>query len=332
MSDKLLEIKDLHLVYKTREEHVFALNGINLELEKGETLGIVGETGAGKTTIALSIMQLLGRTAVITNGSILYDGQELIGASEKVLQKIRGRKISMIFQDPMTSLNPTMTVGAQVEEMIRVHDEENLTDLQIDKKVRSIFKAVEIHHRRRKEFPHNFSGGMKQRVVIAMALACRPELIIADEPTTALDVTVQSQVLRLMNELKERLNTSMIMITHDLGIVAKSCDRVAIMYAGEIIETGKLEDIFNKSASHHPYTSGLFKAIPDLYTKSERLIPILGVASDPTDLPEGCNFYPRCDKCMDICKIKDPMVKQYGKLKIKCHFIDQMYQEGEQHE
>jgi peptide/nickel transport system ATP-binding protein len=326
--EKILQVEDLHVVYRTSEENVFAVNGLNLDLEAGESLGIVGETGAGKTTTAHAILQLLARTGFIRNGSIKFHGQELIGASKKVWSELRGKKIAMIFQDPMSSLNPTMTVGAQIEEVIREHDTQGLTNLQVDRKVRRFLKMVEIHPRRRKEFPHNFSGGMKQRIGIAMALACEPELIIADEPTTALDVTVQAQILRLIQNLKDRLGTSLIMITHDLGIIAKTCDRVAVMYAGQIVETGSKKALFSKTLFHHPYTTGLFEAIPNLKGKTRRLKPIPGIPADPTDLPDGCNFAPRCEHCMEICSETEPESKQFGELTMRCHCVEKQYRGG----
>jgi peptide/nickel transport system ATP-binding protein len=316
----ILEVRDLWVVYKTREEHVFAVNGISFELAKRETLGIVGETGAGKTTTALSILQLLPRTAIITSGSVLYKGQELVGASKNTMKKIRGQKISMIFQDPMTSLNPVMTVGDQVAEVIENHNEDGLDQLGIEKKVNQMLQQVDIHPRRRKEYPHQFSGGMRQRIVIAIALACTPELLIADEPTTALDVTIQAQVLRLMKDLRNHLGTAMIMITHDLGVVAKTCDKVAVMYAGEIMEYGTIEAVFDRKCPHHPYTEGLFRAIPDLDAKAERLIPIEGVPTDPTDLPDGCKFAPRCPKRFNICDTP-PADRQVDGLRLKCHLF-----------
>ncbi len=318
--DNILEVQDLGIVYKTSEEHVFAVNGISFELAERETLGLVGETGAGKTTTALAILQLLPRRAVITSGSIRYKGQELISASKNTLNKIRGRKISMIFQDPMTALNPVMTVGEQVSEVIERHNEEGLDALGLEKKVRRLFKMVEIHPRRRIEYPHQFSGGMRQRIGIAMALACTPELLIADEPTTALDVTIQAQVLRLMKDLRNRLGMAMIMITHDLGVVAKTCDKVAVMYAGEIVEYGAIEAVFDPKRPHHPYTEGLFRAIPDLENKAERLVPIEGIPADPTDLPDGCKFAPRCAKRFETCD-RLPADRQVDGLRLKCHLF-----------
>lgn len=327
--EKILQVEDLHVVYRTSEENVFAVNGLSFDLEARESLGIVGETGAGKTTTAYAILQLLARTGLIRNGSIKFHGQELIGAGRKIWSELRGKKISIIFQDPMSSLNPTMTVGAQIEEVIREHDTQGLSNLQVDKKVRKMLKMVEIHPRRRKEFPHNFSGGMKQRIGIAMALASDPELIIADEPTTALDVTVQAQILRLIQNLKDRLGTSLIMITHDLGIIAKTCDRVAVMYAGQIVETGSKKALFDKDSIHHPYTKGLFNAIPNLKEKSKRLKPIPGIPADPTDLPEGCKFAPRCEHCMEICRTQEPSTGQYGDLTIRCHWVEEQYKGGD---
>jgi peptide/nickel transport system ATP-binding protein len=318
--ENILEVRDLGVVYKTSEEHVFAVNSISFELAERQTLGLVGETGAGKTTTALSILQLLPRRAVITSGSIRYKGQELIGASKGALEKIRGRKISMIFQDPMTALNPVMTVGAQVSEVLEGHNEEGLDGLGMEKKVRRMFKTVDIHPRRRKEYPHQFSGGMRQRIGIAIALACTPELLIADEPTTALDVTIQAQVLRLMKDLRNRLGMAMIMITHDLGVVAKTCDKVAVMYAGEIVEYGAIEGVFARERPHHPYTEGLFRAIPDLETKAKRLTPIEGVPADPTDLPDGCKFAPRCPKRHAACE-QLPADRMLDGLRLKCHLF-----------
>ena len=279
MSEKLLEIKDLKVQYKSGDTPVCAVNGVNLTLEKGETLGLVGETGAGKTTTALAILRLLPeRTGSIESGSITFDGKNLLEMPEEEMRTmIRGEKISMIFQDPMTSLNPVMTVGEQIAEVISYHsDGKEGEDFSVDKRVDEVLEMVGIPATRKDEYPHQFSGGMKQRVVIAMALSCQPELLIADEPTTALDVTIQAQVLSMMSDLRDKLGTAMIMITHDLGIVANVCDKVAIMYAGKIIESGTLEDIF-VNENHHPYTVGLFGAIPNLKVETKRLSPIDGL-------------------------------------------------------
>ncbi|MCL2565057.1 MAG: ABC transporter ATP-binding protein [Defluviitaleaceae bacterium] len=322
MSEKLLEIKDLEVIYKTDLETVYAVNGINLSLNRGETVGIVGETGAGKTTTALSIMRLLpSNTGVIPNGSITFDGQNILTLKEGDMRAIRGERISMIFQDPMTSLNPVLSVGDQIEEALILHNHEKRTKEQIKMRVEETLELVGIPSFRKNEYPHQFSGGMKQRVVIAIALACEPELLIADEPTTALDVTIQAQVLAMMKELKDKMQTSMIMITHDLGIVALTCDKVAVMYAGEIVEFGTVEDIF-RSEKHHPYTIGLFGSIPNLEQESERLDPIDGLMPDPTDLPAGCKFSPRCPSCMEICKTSPPNDYYDGEHRIKCHLFN----------
>ena len=318
MSEKLLEVKNLEVQYKTDKAIVRAVNGISLTLDRGETIGLVGETGAGKTTTALSLLRLLPEvTGRIPNGEIIFDGKDILKLSEEEMRHIRGDKISMIFQDPMTALNPVYTVGEQIHEAIALHTGEHKSKEEIEKRVDEVLKLVGIPPERKNEYPHQFSGGMKQRVVIAMALSCEPELLLADEPTTALDVTIQAQVLMMMRELRDRLGTAMIMITHDLGIVAQTCDKVAIMYAGEIIESGTAEDVFN-SGKRHPYTEGLFGSIPDLTEESERLKPIPGLMPDPTNLPKGCPFSPRCEKCMDCCREKKPPVFQEGEHKIAC--------------
>lgn len=317
MTENLLEIKDLYVIYKSDEETINAINGINLRLAKGETLGLVGETGAGKTTAALSIMRLLPSvTGRVAGGSIEFDGIRITDISEDEMKMIRGERISMIFQDPMTSLNPVITVGDQIAEVLELH--KDMTREQVAKRVDDILELVGIPAQRKKEYPHQFSGGMKQRVVIAMALACDPELIIADEPTTALDVTIQAQVLEMMDELKQKLNTSMILITHDLGVVAQICDKVAVMYAGEIIEAGTAEDIY-EGQQHHPYTIGLFGSIPNLTEETDRLSPIDGLMPDPTNLPSGCKFHPRCPQSMEVCKEKIPEEVMTGTHRIKCH-------------
>lgn len=303
MNDKLLDIKDLHIHYITQEGTVKAVNGVNIELNKGETLGLVGETGAGKTTTALGVLRLIPNPpGKIIGGETLFEDKDILLESEEEMRKIRGKKVSMIFQDPMTSLNPVMTVGEQISEVIEIH--EDLTSKEADIKAKEMLELVGIQGSRSNDFPHQFSGGMQQRVVIAIALACNPQLLIADEPTTALDVTIQAQVLELMNNLKKEFNTAMLLITHDLGVVAEVCDKVAIMYAGEIVEYADIENLFENTK--HPYTLGLFGSIPNLAEDVERLKPIKGLMPDPTDLPTGCKFHPRCPHAEHICSIKHP--------------------------
>ncbi len=316
--EALLEIHDLHAEYDTDDAVVHALNGFDLTLRRGEKLGLVGETGAGKTTMALSVLRLLPpRVGKITQGSIVYDGLDILSASPKELLALRGARISMIFQDPMTSLNPVVTVGDQVLEVLKLHFPE-MSREERDAKVDEIMKLVGIPPSRKGEYPHQFSGGMKQRIVIAMALVSEPELLLADEPTTALDVTIQAQILELMKQLKEKLNSAMVLITHDLGVVAEFCDTVAIVYAGEVIEQGSVEDIYART-DNHPYTSGLFNCIPDLYTTTDRLQPIPGFMADPTDLPQGCSFAPRCPHCTERCLKESPKMYLRGNHGIKCH-------------
>jgi peptide/nickel transport system ATP-binding protein len=320
MSDELMKVEDLEVIYKTTQETVQAVNKISFTLNKGETLGLVGETGAGKTTTALAILQLLPKIGKILSGSITFDGRNLLGLSDEEMRlQIRGERIAMIFQDPMTALNPVMPVGEQIAEAIRYHSE-NIKEAEIEKRVDEVLEMVGIQASRKYEYPHQFSGGMKQRVVIAIALSCEPDLLIADEPTTALDVTIQAQVLAMMGELRDRLGTAMILITHDLGVVAQICDKVAVMYAGELIEKGTLEDIY-VSLEHHPYTLGLFGAIPDMVGEADRLSPIAGLMPDPSKLPIGCNFQDRCPHCMDICKVKKPEVYVNRTHMIECYLF-----------
>lgn len=319
MSDTILKIENLKIHYETQEFTAKAVNGISLELKKGETIGLVGETGAGKTTIALGVMGLLPKeTGKIKEGKILFEGEDLVRLSEEEMCKIRGKRIGMIYQDPMTSLNPIFTVGDQVAEGLKYHT--SLNKKEISDRVDEIFELVGIPKQRKGEYPHQFSGGMKQRIVIAMALACNPEILIADEPTTALDVTIQAQVLERMNEIKKTLGTSLIFITHDLGIILRMCENVAIVYAGEIIEYGTTKDIFTKFK--HPYTSGLFGSIPNLNVKVHRLNPVKGLMSDATRLPNGCKFHPRCPHCMDICETIDPEITSLSDThQVKCHLV-----------
>ena len=298
----LLRIEDLTIHFPTEEGDVRAVNGVSLSVEAGQTLGLVGETGAGKTTTALGILRLVPEPGQVESGSIIYKDRDIMTMSEKEVQDIRGNEISMIFQDPMTALNPVMTVGDQVAEVILRH--QNCTKVEAQQRMIDILGKVGIGPDRASDYPHQFSGGMKQRVVIAIALACNPKLLLADEPTTALDVTIQAQVMRMINDLKREFNTSMILITHDLGIVAESCDQVAIMYAGEIVEYGSLEDIFDHTA--HPYTKGLFNSIPSLDKDTERLQPIQGLMPDPANLPEGCKFHLRCPYAVEACAQQHP--------------------------
>ena len=301
--ENLLEIKNLSIEYVTDDGINKAVNNLNLKIREGETLGFVGETGAGKTTTALGIMRLVPNPpGKIVGGEIYFEGKDLLKKEEKNLREIRGNKISMIFQDPMTSLNPIITVGKQVEEVIKLHEE--LSKDELRNKAEKMLDTVGIRKERFDDYPHQFSGGMRQRVVIAIALACDPTLLIADEPTTALDVTIQAQVLELMKDLKKEFNTSLIMITHDLGVVAEICDKVAIMYAGSVVEYADTHSLYTNPL--HPYTNGLFNSIPDLDADQEELKVIHGLMPDPTNLPSGCTFHPRCPMAQPECSQKRP--------------------------
>ena len=298
-----MEVKDLTIHYETDDGIVEAVNNVSLKIDKGEVLGLVGETGAGKTTIALGMMNLLPvPPSHVISGSILLKGEDILKKNKHQMRKIRGKVASMIFQDPMTALNPVKYVGDQIAEVILLHDKCSKKEAML--RACEMMRTVGIHPERYKEYPHQFSGGMKQRIVIAIALACQPELLIADEPTTALDVTIQAQVLDMMKELQVKHNTAMLMITHDLGIVAEMCDKCAIIYAGEIVEYGNLEHIFDWPM--HPYTIGLLESIPSLDKDVERLKPIPGLMIDPTNLPQHCSFCERCPERDERCSKEDP--------------------------
>ena len=305
----ILEIKDLEIVFDTQDGIVHALNGVSLCLEEGKTLGLVGETGAGKTTLAKGIMRLTPQPpGVIKKGEILYRGKDLLKLKKEEMREIRGKEISMIFQDPMTSLNPVLTVGEQIAEAVSAHQKMSRTEAA--KKAGEMLELVGIPSERADEYPHQFSGGMKQRVIIAIALSCNPHILIADEPTTALDVTIQAQVLEMMKDLREKVNTSMLLITHDLGVVAQNCEFVAVIYAGEIVEEGTVREIFKDMK--HPYTIGLFQSIPNLKDDVERLKPIDGLMPDPMNLPDGCSFSTRCPYADENCRQNHPKLEHIG--------------------
>ena len=332
MADTLLQVDGLTIHYVTAQETVYAVDGISFSLKRGETLGIVGETGAGKTTTALSLMQLLPeRTARVVGGRALFDGQDILSMSGSQIRAIRGNRIAMVFQDPMTSLNPVMTIGDQIFEALSFHTPRDKARRDLNQRVDEVLALVGIPPDRRNDYPHQFSGGMKQRVVIAVALSCEPELLIADEPTTALDVTIQAQVLQMIRDLRDRLGTAMIMITHDLGIVAQTCDQVAVMYAGEIIEFGTAADLFISTA-HHPYTHGLFGSIPNLKLSSRRLHPIAGLMPDPTIVFPGCKFAARCPRRMPVCDTARPGMYASGTHQIKCYLFADGFQEDGAHD
>ena len=295
----LLEVNDLHTSFYTPAGEVKAVNGVSFQLERGKVLGIVGESGSGKSVTAYSILQILEKTGKIVSGSVKFDGQELVGIGEEGMKKIRGNKISIIFQDPMTSLNPTYTIGHQLMEAIMLHTPRNKQQAW-DRAV-EMLRLVNVNEpeKRMKQYPFEFSGGMRQRVMIAMALACEPDILIADEPTTALDVTIQAQILELMQSLQKELGMAIIMITHDLGVVAQLCDEVVVMYAGSICEQGTADEIFYNP--RHEYTKGLMRSIPTLESDGQRLHPITGTPIDLLNMPAGCPFAPRCDAAMKIC-------------------------------
>ncbi len=303
----LLEIKGLTIQYAMRANTIHAVNNVDLTIAPGQTLGLVGETGAGKTTTARGIMRLIQTPpGKIVSGEVFFEGRDLLKMSGAEMRAIRGKSISMIFQNPMSALNPILTIGEQIAEVIHLH--EKCSKKEAAERSRNMLKMVGIRPERAGEYPHQFSGGMKQRVVIAIALACSPKLLIADEPTTALDVTIQAQVLDMMRALKNKLNTSMLLITHDLGVVAETCDAVAIMYAGEIVEYGSLERVFHNPK--HPYTLGLFGSIPSLDKVVERLSPIRGLMPEPSALPKGCKFKERCDYSCDDCEKEEQVLRE----------------------
>ncbi|NLL36670.1 MAG: ABC transporter ATP-binding protein [Fretibacterium sp.] len=317
----LLKVNDLRVKYQTFEGVVHAVNGVSLEIGERETLGLVGESGAGKTTTALSLMRLIpSPPGIIESGEVFFDGRALHELPEDEMMQVRGNQISMIFQDPMTSLNPVLTVGLQIAEVIVAH--QGVSSAEAMRRAESLMEKVQIPAARSREYPHEFSGGMRQRIGIAMALACNPRLIVADEPTTALDVTVQAQVIELIRELRDELSTAMMLITHDLGVVGEVCDHVAVMYAGEIVEKGDLEQIFDHPM--HPYTRGLFQCVPDIEEENSVIQPIDGLMPDPFHLPAGCRFHPRCPECLEACRTTVPPLSERDGHSVLCH----LYAEG----
>jgi len=306
-NEHLLSVKDLVVEYSSEKKIVHAVNGMSFHVDRGRTLGLVGETGAGKTSVAKAIMQVLPEvSAYVPSGEIIFDGENLMQMSDLKMAKLRGKRISMIFQDPMTALNPVQRIGAQIAEGILLHNRVSKKEAQ--QQAVKMLEMVGIRPERYNDYPHQFSGGMKQRVVIAMALACKPELLIADEPTTALDVTIQAQVLDMIRNLRDNFQTAMIMITHDLGVVAEICDEVAVVYAGQVVEYGTLEEVFDHPS--HPYTQGLFGALPDVNKKMHRLAAIEGLPPDPTNLPVGCKFAPRCPYATQACREQEINMSQ----------------------
>ncbi len=320
MSDKILEIKDCEIQYITEIGIVHAVNHIDFSIERGASMGLVGETGAGKTTTCLGILNLLPpTTGRVTSGEIIFNGEDLLKKSDKEMQKIRGSQISMVFQDPMTALNPTQTIGDQIVESIRHHQKCSKRDAW--DQMKDMLAKVGIEPERADDYPHQFSGGMKQRVVIAMALACNPSLLLADEPTSALDVTIQAQVLEMIKSLQDEFQTAMLLITHDLGVVAEVCSTVGIMYAGEIVEYSAVEEFFENTV--HPYSQGLIAAIPRLDENVKRLNVIPGMMPDPMDLPSGCKFHTRCPYATELCKTCVPSMREVSPgHAVKCHMID----------
>jgi len=319
--NNILEISDLSVQYNTDDAVVYAVNDFNISLKRGEARGLVGETGAGKTTLALSILRLLPeKVGQVSKGEIVYNGEDLLTLREAEMLPLRGKRISMIFQDPMTSLNPTQTVGEQIYEVLDLHFPE-MSKSEKNAKVDDMMKLVGIPPERKGNFPHEFSGGMKQRIVIAMALVAEPELLLADEPTTALDVTIQAQILELMRELREKFNTTVVLITHDLGVVAQFCDTVSVVYSGRVVEYGPVETVFVR-ADNHPYTAGLFNCIPDLNDEQPRLHPIKGRMADPRIVREGCCFAERCEHATERCRAEAPKMHICGDHGIACHLYE----------
>lgn len=326
----ILDIKRLAVEFHTNDGVVKALNGVDLKLEEGTTLGLVGETGAGKTTLSKAVMRLIQcPPGKIVSGEILYEGRDLLKLSREEMQKICGKQISMIFQDPMTALNPVMTVGEQIAEVVRIHERLSRTDAV--RRACEMMELVGLRAERLDDYPHQFSGGMKQRVVIAIALSCSPRILIADEPTTALDVTIQAQVLDLIAQLQKKMNTANLLITHDLGVVAQTCQKIAIMYAGEILESGTVRDVLKHPG--HPYTIGLINSIPKIHVRENRLHPINGLMPDPTNLPKGCPFCPRCQYALERCQLERPRSQILeGEHTVRCFLAGRQFEEEAAHE
>ena len=322
----ILRIENLNVRFETEDGVVHAVNGIDMKLGYRKTLGLVGETGAGKTTTALAMLRLVPNPpGVVECDRLEIDGQDVRGMSASKLEQVRGKEISMIFQDPMTALNPVFTVGEQIAESIEIH--EHLSKEKALEKAGDMLELVGIPRQRANEYPHQFSGGMKQRIVIAMALIAEPELLLADEPTTALDVTIQAQILELMRRLKDEFNSAVVLITHDLGVVAEFCDNVSVIYAGRVVEHGTVEQIF-ASEEKHPYTAGLINCIPDLTHNDRRLKPIPGRMADPRHIPTGCCFADRCPHCMEKCKTTPPSMHEKDGHLILCHLYDNTTKEA----